>query len=79
MDSSHLQNKFLNTAYEYCIIGGGPAGICAVAKLLERKYNPNTILWIDPSFSAGGFGKEWANVPGNTSVESYQNVNTRID
>lgn len=40
--------------------------------------NPQKIAWIDPDFGVGAFGKEWAGVPGNTSVESYLRVNKEI-
>lgn len=71
-------SKLLESVLEYCVIGAGPAGICAVAKILERNVDPSKILWIDPYFTVGAFGKEWAGVPGNTSVESYIKVNEQI-
>ncbi|KAL4453897.1 hypothetical protein ABPG74_003780 [Tetrahymena malaccensis] len=74
LPSSNLQESL----YEYCVVGAGPAGICAIAKILERNVNPKKILWIDPQFQVGAFGREWAGVPGNTSVESYIKVNQEI-
>jgi hypothetical protein len=66
---------------EYIIIGGGPAAICAVAKIYGSGISGNQIVWIDPQFKVGDFGTKLSvgsSVPGNTSVESYQKVNDAI-
>ena len=66
---------------EYVVIGGGPAGICAVAKLFGAKIPGKNIVWVDPQFNVGDFGTKLSvgsSVPGNTAVESYQKVNHAI-
>lgn len=66
---------------EYAVIGGGPAAICAVAKLYGLGIPGNKIIWVDPQFKGGHFGTKLSagsSVPGNTTVESYQRVNHAI-
>lgn len=66
---------------EYVIIGGGPAAICAVAKLYGSGVPGDKIVWVDPKFKVGDFGTKLSvgsSVPGNTAVESYQEVNNAI-
>lgn len=58
--------------YQWAVIGGGPAGIAAVGKLLDHGVNSKEIVWIDPKFSVGDFGTLWTNVPSNTKVELFQ-------
>jgi cation diffusion facilitator CzcD-associated flavoprotein CzcO len=55
-------------AYEWTVVGGGPAGIAAVGKLLDHGIPPETIAWIDPAFGAGDLGKKWRSVSSNTQV-----------
>lgn len=60
--------------YQYLVVGAGPAGLCAVAKLIGLNIPPRKILWVDPEFKAGDFGtllSAGSSVPGNTKVESY--------
>lgn len=61
----------LKIYYKYLVVGAGPAGINAVAKLLESGVDSTTILWVDPDFSVGDFGTTWQGVPGNTKVSAY--------
>lgn len=71
----------LKNQAEYIIVGAGPAAICAIPNLLATGVNPNSIIWVDPAFCVGDFGSilsKGSSVPGNTSVESYQRVNTAI-
>ncbi|MBP9723148.1 MAG: FAD-dependent oxidoreductase [Gammaproteobacteria bacterium] len=67
---------------DYAIIGAGPAALCAIPTLIAHGVHPSKITWIDNSgFNAGAFGSELSlgsSVPGNTSVESYQKVNSAI-
>lgn len=51
--------------YEWAIIGAGPAGITALAVLLELKTKQTNIVWIDPEFNLGRMGKYYRNVSGN--------------
>lgn len=62
--------------FNYFVIGGGPSGYCAVARLIEK--NINNICWIDPFWNFGEFGNI-LNVPGNTKVSSFLNVLNQIE
>lgn len=52
------------------VIGAGPAGVDAIAKLLQAKTRPS-ILWIAPAFDGGDFANKWKDVPGNTKASAY--------
>lgn len=54
--------------YEWAVLGAGPAGLAAVSVLLATPSN--TVLWIDPSFSAGRLTRFPA-VPSNTKVRLF--------
>ena len=54
--------------FQWAIIGGGPAGIAAVGKLIDGGIDPSLILWVDPYFKVGDLGRLWSNVSSNTSV-----------
>ncbi|EKD45548.1 MAG: hypothetical protein ACD_69C00240G0001, partial [uncultured bacterium] len=71
----------IKTLTEYAVIGGGPAAICAIAKLYSYGIPGNKIIWVDPQFKVGDFGTKLStgsSVPGNTTVASYQKVNNAI-
>ncbi|QIV95574.1 hypothetical protein EDC55_11358 [Allofrancisella inopinata] len=53
----------------WVVIGGGVAGITAVAKLLDTGVKGENIYWVCSDFSVGDLGKKWRNVSGNTSVK----------
>ena len=55
--------------YEWAIVGAGLAGITTLAVLIEKKVDPNTIIWIDPEFNMGRLGEYYRNVPANTPVK----------
>lgn len=61
------------TPYEWTVVGAGPAGIAAVAKLLDAGVAAGTIAWIDPSFEAGDLGQKWRAVWSNTRVLRLRN------
>lgn len=52
--------------FEWTIIGGGPAGIIAVAILIDLGIPAKSICWIDPLFNVGRIGEFYENVTGNT-------------
>lgn len=56
-------------AKQWTVIGGGVAGITAVAKLLDENVGGKNIHWICSDFCVGDLGKKWRNVSGNTSVK----------
>lgn len=58
-------------SYEWAVIGAGPAGIAAVAKLLDEGILAEKIAWIDPKFKVGDFGQLWCNLPSNTRVALF--------
>ena len=55
--------------YDWAIIGAGPAGVTAIAVLLEHGVDGATIVWIDPEFNVGRMGKYYRNVPGNLQTK----------
>lgn len=54
---------------EWVVVGGGVAGITAVAKLLDEGVEAKNIHWVCSDFCVGDLGKKWRNVSGNTSVK----------
>ncbi|MEY8767048.1 hypothetical protein [Francisella philomiragia] len=54
---------------QWAVIGGGVAGITAVAKLLDENIDGKNIHWICSDFCVGDLGEKWRNVSGNTSVK----------
>lgn len=70
-----------NQLVEFVVVGAGPAGVCAIAKLYASNIPGDQLVWIDPAFQVGDFGTKLSvgtAVPGNTTVESYQRVNHGI-
>jgi len=55
--------------YPWVVIGGGPAGILSVAKLLDTGITG--ILWIDEKFNVGRIGEYYKNVPSNDTVKDW--------
>ncbi|WP_133130197.1 pyridine nucleotide-disulfide oxidoreductase [Legionella yabuuchiae] len=64
-------NNHDEEVYHWAVVGAGPAGICAVGKLIDFGIKPEHILWIDPKFTVGDFGKKWSNVSSNTQVSRF--------
>ncbi len=58
----------MSRRYDWAVVGAGPAGIAAVGKLLDHGVSDKHILWIDPEFEVGDFGRKWSGVPSNTKV-----------
>lgn len=48
-----VQLRMVSTtsAFKFAVIGGGPAGVAAVGKLLDS--GKGSILWIDKTFESG--------------------------
>ena len=61
----------LNRSSTWTVVGAGPAGILAVGRLLDAGVSPEAIIWLDPEFSVGDFGKYWYAVPSNTRVALF--------
>lgn len=57
--------------FKWSVVGAGPAGIMAVAKLIDAGVPAQQILWLDPHFQVGDFGRLWSQVSGNTPVQSF--------
>ena len=60
-----------NYDYEWCIIGGGPAGIIIIGVLLDLGVPLESIKWIDPKFQVGRIGEFYHNVSANSINETY--------
>ena len=56
---------------KWTVIGAGPSGILAVAKLIDNGIEPKLITWIDPKFEVGYLGSKWHEVPSNTRVKLF--------
>lgn len=58
-------------SYQWAVIGAGPAWIVAVGQLIDHGVAEPDILWLDPYFQVGDFGRLWGNVPSNTQVKLF--------
>ncbi|MCF6765418.1 FAD-dependent oxidoreductase [Thiotrichales bacterium 19S3-7] len=59
--------------YLWCVIGGGPAGITAIGKLIDQGISVKSILWLSDHFDVGDIGLRWQEVPSNTKVSVFLN------
>lgn len=57
--------------FDWAVVGAGPAGIAVVGKLIDQGIDPKKIVWVDPEFKVGDFGKLWTNVSSNTKVKLF--------
>lgn len=57
--------------YEWVVVGGGVAGIIAIAVLHDLGIPFESIYWIDPLFNVGRIGEYYLNVVGNTPNSSW--------
>ncbi|KAF2157465.1 hypothetical protein K461DRAFT_219097 [Myriangium duriaei CBS 260.36] len=55
--------------YAAVVVGAGPAGICAVGNMLERRVGP--ILWVDDAFNGGRVNSQYREVPSNTKTKLF--------
>ena len=55
--------------YAAVVVGAGPAGICAVGNMLERRVGP--VLWVDDAFDGGRINKRYREVPSNTKTKLF--------
>jgi hypothetical protein len=80
-----IDKEGLKMTYEYTVVGGGPAGILAIVRILEKLLQTESTLdnalhaakkicWVDNGFNVGAFGEQWKNVPGNTNSSKYKTV-----
>ena len=60
-------------------MGAGPAGLTSIGLLLDSGIPPQQILWIDPFFQVGDFGRLWNEVSSNTTVELFKIFLTSVD
>lgn len=56
---------------QWSVIGAGPSGILAIAKLIDSGIDPQQIYWVDPTFSVGDLSNKWSEVPSNTIVKLF--------
>lgn len=56
-------------SFDFLVIGAGPGGLTAVAKLID--HGIDRIAWIDPSFCAGRIGERFTQVPSNTKIQLF--------
>jgi hypothetical protein len=61
----------MSQVYEWSVVGAGPAGMAVVGSLIDNGVKPSDILWVDPNFAVGDFGKKWGEVSSNTSVALF--------
>lgn len=52
----------------WTVVGGGPCGIGAVGRLLDRNCQ---VTWVDPVFGVGRMGKHYTHVPANTNNRDF--------
>lgn len=57
--------------FAWAVVGAGPGGMTAVGLLLDAGVSGNDILWIDPYFEVGDFGRLWGEVNSNTRVALF--------
>lgn len=66
--------------FRWAVIGAGPAGVTAVGLLLDAGVLGDEIIWIDPYFQVGDFGRLWGEVNSNTRVslflQCFQGINS---
>lgn len=58
--------------HEWGVIGGGPAGIAAIGKILDSGVPAHQVIWVDPKFKGGDLGSYWHQVDSNTTVDLFQ-------
>lgn len=61
------------------VVGGGPAGIAVVGKLLETLPKTQRQLWVDPFFNSGRIGDKYREVPSNTKVKLFWQYATAVE
>ncbi|MCH9643398.1 MAG: FAD/NAD(P)-binding protein [Gammaproteobacteria bacterium] len=63
--------KVIDKTFQWAVIGAGPAGIAAVGELLDLGVDSKQVLWVDPYFEVGDFGRHWGEVSSNTRVKLF--------
>ncbi|OAV97763.1 hypothetical protein, variant [Puccinia triticina 1-1 BBBD Race 1] len=61
--------KELGESYQFVVVGAGPAGLTAVANLIDNGIS--RIAWIDSSFSGGRMGEKYREIPSNTKIQLF--------
>lgn len=62
------------SVFPWAVVGAGPAGIISVGMLIDSGVPAEDILWLDPDFQVGDFGKCWGEVNSNTKVSLFLKV-----
>ncbi|KAH9449781.1 hypothetical protein Pst134EB_020596 [Puccinia striiformis f. sp. tritici] len=63
------EGKEEEEAYEFVVVGAGPAGLTAVATLID--HGVTRIAWIDDSFVGGRLGEKYREIPSNTKIRLF--------
>jgi len=58
-------------AFDWAIVGAGPAGIVTVGLLLDLGVDPQRIAWFDDKFNVGRLGEFYSSVPANTPTSLF--------
>jgi len=71
-----LINSAYSKAFDWAVIGAGPAGITTIGVLIDNGVNPKNILWIDrgeikKGFHVGRLGERYDEVPSNTQPRLF--------
>ncbi len=62
----------MSKVYDWIVVGAGPAGIATVGNLLDAGVEKDQLLWLDPYFEVGDFGRLWSGVSSNTKVRLFE-------
>ncbi|KAH9449777.1 hypothetical protein MJO29_010604 [Puccinia striiformis f. sp. tritici] len=63
------EGKEEEEAYEFVVVGAGPAGLTAVATLIDNGVT--RIAWVDDSFVGGRLGEKYREIPSNTKIRLF--------
>ncbi|KAI9610446.1 hypothetical protein H4Q26_006586 [Puccinia striiformis f. sp. tritici PST-130] len=63
------EGKEEEEAYEFVVVGAGPAGLTAVATLID--HGVTRIAWVDDSFVGGRLGEKYREIPSNTKIRLF--------
>ncbi|EFP75233.1 hypothetical protein PGT21_031886 [Puccinia graminis f. sp. tritici] len=68
-ENPRAPKKEEQACYQFVVVGAGPAGLTAVANLIDMGVS--RIAWIDLSFSGGRMGEKYREIPSNTKIQLF--------